>query len=139
MPLPKNRPIMVPIAGFLIKSTLFIIYLQFVHISSFFQIFPKTCVPDRETWTAPYAHIALASVGRPADDRERPCFRPVPAYANFLLLLAVGYMRLIFPETRPPDRCPIWQIYLLKVIDILSRDFLNIYPEVKHCSREGDK
>ena len=97
-----DRPIMVPIAGFSTKSTLFIIYLQFVHISSFFQIFPKTCVPDRETWTAPYAHISLASAARPADDRERPCFRPVPAYANFLLLLAAFYMRFIFPESAPP-------------------------------------
>lgn len=95
---------MVPIAGFLTKSTLFIIYLQFIHISSFFQIFPKTCVADRVNGTAPYALIALASAARPADDRERPCFRPVPAYANFLLLLAVGYMRLIFPETRTADR-----------------------------------
>ena len=101
---PKNRPRMVPIAGFLKKSSTSTFYLQFIHISSFFQIFPKTyCAPTGKP-RSPYALIALASVGRPADDRERPCFRPGRAYANFLLLLAAGYMRLIFPGTRPPDR-----------------------------------
>ena len=107
----KNRPIMVLIAGFSTKSTLFNIYLQKIHISSFFQIFPKPCAPDRVNGAAPYAPIALASAVRPADDRERPSFRPVPPYANFLLLLAAGYMRLIFPETGLPGRGPHMQIY----------------------------
>ena len=114
---------------------LFTIYSHF----QFFPYFPENLRLRPGTLNTPYALIALASVGRPADDRERPCFRPVPAYANFLLLLAVGYMRPIFPETRLSDRCPIWQIYLLKVIGILSRDFLDLYPEVKHLSREGCK
>ena len=66
----------------------------------FFPFFPENPLrPDREIWTAPYALIALASVGRPADDRERPCFRPGRAYANFLLLLAAFYMRPFFPES----------------------------------------
>lgn len=130
----KNRPIMVPIAGFSTKSTPFNIYLQIVYISSFFQIFPKPCAPDRVNGAAQYAPIALASAVRPADDRERPSFRPVPPYANFLLLLAVGYMRLIFPETGLPGRHPICKFILLKVIGILSLDFFNVYPEVKHCS-----
>jgi hypothetical protein len=99
-----DRPIMVPIAGFSEKSTPFNIYLQFVHISSFFHIFPKLCGADRFNGTAPYASIALASARRPADDRERPNFRPAPAYANFLLLLATFYMASISPETNPADR-----------------------------------
>ena len=96
--LPKNRPIMVPIAGFSTKSTPSAKYLQFVHISSFFHFFPKSPLrSDRELGT----HMAICPMQswRPAGDRERPCFRPVPPYANFLLLLAVGYMRLIFPGT----------------------------------------
>jgi hypothetical protein len=149
----KNRPIMVPIAGFLIKSTLFIIYLQFIHISNFFQIFPKTCVADRVNGAAPYAHISLASAGRPADDRERPCFRPVPAYANFLLLLAAFYMRLIFPETRTADRetgkpqaykfATIFHMLNLSWKIVQKRDIINfvVSPSlaISICFQERDK
>ena len=99
-----DRPTMGLTAGFSTKSTLFNIYSQIVYISSFFQIFPKPCCAPTGNPGTPYASIALASAGRPADDRERPCFRPVPAYANFLLLLATFYMRLIFPESGPADR-----------------------------------
>lgn len=102
MPLLKNRPTMVPIAGFSKKSTPSAKYSQIIYISNFFHIFPKTPVrPDR---CSTYAPISLASAVRPADDRERPCFRPAPAYANFLLLLAAFYMATISPESQPADR-----------------------------------
>jgi hypothetical protein len=62
------------------------------------------CPAGRVIGTLPYAFIALASAAPAADDCRRPSFRSVRPYANFLLLLAVGYMRSIFPGTRPPDR-----------------------------------
>jgi hypothetical protein len=144
---------MVPIAGFLIKSSTSTFYSQKIHISSFFQIFPKTCAPDRVNGAAPYAPIALASAARPADDRERPCFRPVPAYANFLLLLAAGYMRLIFPETRTADRetgkpqaykfATIFHMLHLSWKIVQERDIINfvVSPSlaISICFQERDK
>lgn len=99
-----DRPTMGLTAGFSAKSSTSTFYLQFIHISSFFQIFPKPCCAPTGNPGPPYAPIALASAVRPADDRERPYFRPGRAYANFLLLLAAFYMRLIFPESQPADR-----------------------------------
>ena len=113
---PKNRPTMVAKAGFSTKSTLRNIYLQFVHISNFFQFFPKTCVAGRFTCAAPYAICSCAKwrhintlIARlcqspAADGRRRPSFRSVPPYANFFLLLAAFYMAPISPESRPADR-----------------------------------
>jgi hypothetical protein len=67
-----DRPTMVPIAGFLIKSTPCNIYLQFIHISSFFHIFPKPCGAGRDICADTYA-ISLecrpqtVGVGRVSD------------------------------------------------------------------------
>ena len=111
-----DRPIMVPIAGFSKKSSTSTFYLQFVHISNFFQFFPKLCAPDRDTGAAPYAicscvkwrhintFIARLCQSPAVDASRRPCFRSVPAYANFLLLLAAFHMAPISPETRSADR-----------------------------------
>ena len=93
-----DRPTMGLTAGFSKKSTPSAKYLQFVHISNFFQFFPKSPLrPDREFGV----HMAICGLQSwpAADGRRRPCFRPGPAYANFFLLLAVGYMRPIFPES----------------------------------------
>jgi hypothetical protein len=71
-----------------------------------FSIFSRKChcPAGRVIETRPICPYAPCKCGRPAGDRDRPSFRSVRPYANFLLLLAVGYMRSIFPGTRPPDR-----------------------------------
>ena len=92
--LPKNRPIMVPIAGFLTKSTLFIIYLQFVHISSFFQIFPKPAHPTGK----PGQPICSHSAHKCSSARGRPRKAVFPTGPRICEFFATSSGRLYAPH-----------------------------------------
>lgn len=76
---------------------LFTICLHF----QFFPHFPETL---RRRSGHLRRYICVFSEAPAADGRRRPCFRSVPPYANFFLLLATSYMAPISPETNPADR-----------------------------------
>lgn len=67
----------------------------------FFPLFPETL---RRRSGHLRRYICDFSGVPAADGRRRPCFRSVPPYANFFLLLATFYMALFSPETNPTDR-----------------------------------
>ena len=101
MPLPKNRPTMVAIAGFFKKSSTSTFYLQFVHISSFFQIFPKPDA-DREAWYI-CSHSACkcsAARGRP----RKAVFPTGPRICEFFATSSGLLYGLIFSRKCPAGR-----------------------------------
>ena len=72
--------------------------------NSHFQFFPHFPETLRSRPGHLRRYICDLSTSPAADGRRRPCFRSVPPYANFLLLLATFYMASFFPESRPTDR-----------------------------------
>ena len=106
----------------------------------FFPYFPENLRPRPGNLDSP---ICPHSACKRSSARGRPRKAVFPTGPRICEFFATSSGRLYAPHfsrnstTRSGNR--IWQIYLLKVIGILSRDFLNIYPEVKHLSREGCK
>lgn len=80
-------------------------YFHFLFtICSHFQFFPHFPETLRRRSGHLRRYICDFSGVPAADGRRRPCFRSVPPYANFFLLLATFYMAPISPETNPADR-----------------------------------
>ena len=106
----------------------------------FFPYFPENLRPRPGTLNS---HICPHSACKCGSARGRPRKAVFPTGTRICEFFATSSGRLYAPHfSRNRDHPigkPIWHLYLLKVIGILSHDFLDLYPEVKHLSREGSE
>lgn len=106
----------------------------------FFPFFPETPLrPDRESWAPICSHSACKC----GSARGRPRKAVFPTGTRICEFFATSSGLLYAPHfsrnSTARSGTSIWPFYLLKVIGILSHDFLDLYPEVKHLSREGSE